>query len=107
GAWEQRALVTIEVLGLGREDLIRERAAVIRDLWIAYSGLAHPRQKAREHAQQALEDFISARSRHSNCARSFYRLCLSDEGRAEQIRDEAVACLDSFLRPGRQSVDAS
>jgi hypothetical protein len=91
GKLRARGLVTIAFFGLDdldkRSDLFRERAEIIsimyRFLREATDGKA-PAAERRE-AQAAIARWISDKSRHANCARSFKRLFESAPAEAKKV----------------------
>lgn len=69
GFARDRALVTIDVLGLAtREELVRERVLVLIGVWLAY----------RAGDQRALDRLCQPTGLHAACAREFRRLCELD-----------------------------
>lgn len=80
----KRALVTIEVLGLARGDLMIARCWIIYGVWKAWT-------TGDEHALNLL---CRADAEHAGCARSFRRVCESDEARAEAIYDSALITIE-------------
>jgi hypothetical protein len=67
-----RALVTIDVLGLAREDLVRDRILVILGVLLAHQGTAAGPDVAM------LDALCGPASQHAGCARYFRRLCETD-----------------------------
>ncbi len=68
----RRARVTIDFFDLeGREELRRERAEVIQQLYLALEHEDAPKASLRLLAQRTIRQKISGRSQHANCARCF------------------------------------
>jgi uncharacterized protein (TIGR02646 family) len=86
-AERDRALVTIDVLGLAHEDLVKERQLVLRSVWLAHRN-AHG-ENPEVFAKAMLDDLCSPASAHSSCARRFRALC--DEDPAAALRHVEVA----------------
>lgn len=85
----QRALATIEVLNLEREDLVLERSGLIFDVWLAFQTQNAP-DKRGEIAKKFLERLDDDGGPHRNCMRSFLRLCGSNPGRAAALAEAAT-----------------
>jgi hypothetical protein len=92
-----RARVTIDFfrLGVAREDLIRERALVIKALYLAYQNRNSRNRVNREDALLTIDMALSDSAPHANCARSFYSTCRDDPPMARKYYDAAVAYLKS------------
>ncbi|GLY44498.1 hypothetical protein Amsp01_105210 [Amycolatopsis sp. NBRC 101858] len=86
-AGRDRALVTIDVLGLAHEDLVKERQLVLRNVWLAHQNAQG--EKPDVLAKAMLDDWCSPASAHSACARRFRELC--DENPAAARRHVEVA----------------
>jgi hypothetical protein len=94
-----RATVTIEVLGLMREDLESDRAEVIMHLWNAIllrDTHASAGDPIREQAERSLRALSGEGSPHANCARSFLRLCETNRGEAAKFGDAATKKVESY-----------
>jgi hypothetical protein len=85
-----RGLVTIAFFGLDdidrRSDLFRERAEIIAIMYRFLVDAHDPRARVAERAdaQDKIDRWTSAKSRHANCARSFQRLFLQDPAQAKR-----------------------
>jgi hypothetical protein len=89
GLLRRRALATIDILQLAREDLVVQRCAVIIGVWLAHSLVtANDAQSPEAHA--ALERACQSTSEHASCARSFRRLCDLDEPTARELFNAAL-----------------
>jgi hypothetical protein len=85
-----RALVTIELFELDhierRKELLLERARIIVAIHPQLEVLADGGSPAAEAVAQMLVDgFTSARSSHTNCARSFRDLFVTDRAEADEV----------------------
>lgn len=85
----QRARVTIDFFKLDlRDELIFQRAVLIKSLYWALEDLATSKEaKRREDAQLTVDMALDPRCPHTNCARSFHALYQSDRDKAEQYYD--------------------
>jgi hypothetical protein len=92
-----RANVTIDFfrLAVEREDLIRERALIIKALFIAYRHQDSSDSVDREDAILTIKMALSGSEPHTNCARSFYKVCEKDMALASKYYDAAFAYLKS------------
>ncbi|MEW6129067.1 MAG: hypothetical protein AB1757_18660 [Acidobacteriota bacterium] len=92
-----RAQVTIDFfrLAVTREDLLRERALIIKSLYIAFLNKDNPNPLFRDDAQLTIDLALSETSPHTNCARSFYAVCEKDIQLAQQYYQAAVTYLKS------------
>jgi hypothetical protein len=97
GPERARARVTIAVLALSREELLVERARVIRELWGAYQGVITRTGDVRVH-QFSLETVCEQDSPHSSCARAFRQLCYNDRAAAQEKFEEAIQLLERIRR---------
>jgi hypothetical protein len=89
----RRGRVTIDFFDLAvRDELIRERAKIITDLWNDHEILnqKYVSQELKDSAQRRIDDAISARSPHTNCARAYHRLCLDDHTQAREWKELAM-----------------
>lgn len=95
-----RALVTIELFELDheekRKDLLKERAAIIAALYPQLKVLADGGTPAEEAVAHMLVDgFTSAKSSHTNCAKSFKNLFESDRDEALEVFEGAAKLIES------------
>lgn len=94
GAFERRrAFVTIEIFKLDdnkkRRPLFKQRAYLLKLLFLELDGLAKTAVPMRRQRHQAAIDALtSSQAPFTNCMRSFVRLYNSDPQRAELIADE-------------------
>jgi 5-methylcytosine-specific restriction endonuclease McrA len=88
----RRALVTIELLGLAQEDLVRDRLWTIVDVWLAHGGVrgANPDPLSRK----ALDLLCASSSKYASCARNYRRLCETDLDAARRECEMAMAILE-------------
>ncbi|MFJ1768427.1 hypothetical protein ACIOD2_49480 [Amycolatopsis sp. NPDC088138] len=84
----ERALVTIDVLGLANEDLIRERHLVVFGVWVGHLQTTNGRPDPL--AKQMLDRLCSSRSPHAACARRFRQLCDEDPDAAREVVDQVM-----------------
>ena len=88
----QRAKVTIEFFNLAalRDTLIEERCEVIKSVFNAVKAISETsNQDDIDEKIDEIKIACSPKSRHSNCAKSFYNLCKNDIDRAKKIAREA------------------
>jgi hypothetical protein len=91
GKQRARGLVTIAFFGLDdldrRSDLFRERAEIISIMYrfLKEATDAHAPAADRKEARAAIARWISEKSRHANCARSFKRLFETKPAEAKQV----------------------
>lgn len=98
-AW-RRARVTIDFFDLDvREELLRDRAFLVKATWVAYNNLNHADDLMRRDANQAIEQIAKPGFAHRNCARAFYDLCQVDPATARAYYKASIDYLDS-LRGG-------
>jgi hypothetical protein len=85
----RRANVTIELLDLAlREDLLIERASVLRAVWNAVRNMTAPRNAEEERrARRELDDATHPEAPHAACARAFEQLCFDEPDVAERVVD--------------------
>jgi hypothetical protein len=97
GHGHNRARVIIDFfrLAVGREDLIRERALVIKSLYIAHLNENDRNRRKREDALLTIQMALSDRGPHTNCARAFYAVCLAASDTAADYYDAAISYLKS------------
>jgi hypothetical protein len=86
----RRALVTIELFRLddssGRKSLFKQRAALVRLLFLELEGRAIAKSAERRQSHQnAIDGLTSPEAPFTSCLRSFERLYGSDQARAEEI----------------------
>ena len=100
-----RARVTIDFFELDtREELIRGRSEVIRELWLALLVLdSNLHDDEKQIAKETIASRGSAMSPHCNCARSFLKLYEKDPAHAKALAKEAIA----FLRGLDPAITAS
>ena len=93
---QYRARITIAFFELDiREPLIKQRAAVIKNIFEAFHDqLIHPDPARRRQARKDLKRWQLPSSEHANCARAFYDLCQRNLNAARQQYDDAVDFLD-------------
>ena len=92
----QRAIVTIEVLGLGRPDLELDRAEKIMHLWNALELQRTAGEAAvRERGRAAVETLTGSGSPQANCARCFRDLYLTNRAEADEIGSRLSAFVNS------------
>jgi hypothetical protein len=94
----RRALVTIELFRLddssGRKPLFKERAALVRLLFLELEGRAGAKTTHRRRIhEQAIDTLTSVHAPFTNCLRSFERLYDTDQARAEEIADACAKLL--------------
>lgn len=92
----RRARITITFFALDiRDELIKARATLIQIIWLAYDILKDDSSNNRRRAiaQNILDLALSSRSKHTNCARSFYRLCQQNPAQASQFLELAERIL--------------
>jgi 5-methylcytosine-specific restriction endonuclease McrA len=97
GHKRRRALVTIDFfkLAVGRDELLRERAQIIRSVYIAFYALRNEATPfLKEAAKQTIELALSSKSPHTNCARAFHALCKKNFASAGKYYREA----DRYLK---------
>ncbi|MBS0202149.1 MAG: hypothetical protein JSS49_04555 [Planctomycetes bacterium] len=91
-----RALVTIEFFKLDdpdRANLYRDRALIILGLFPLLQETTRGTAIQKAKAQATVNDFLTPRLRHLNCARSFRRLFDSEPDEAKKIYDAAINLL--------------
>ena len=97
GHRHRRARVTIDFFDLDiREELLRDRAILIKAIYIAFEDRKHADPLRRQAAEQTLRQIDLPVLEHRNCARSFYRLCQEDPAAARRHCEAAIAYLDSL-----------
>jgi hypothetical protein len=97
GYGNQRARVTIDFFALDdREELLRERADLIKAVFIAHESLNEADADLRAAAQQTIALLDNPRLPHRNCARAFHRLCQDDAAAAREQFRAAIAFLASL-----------
>ncbi len=91
-----RAEVTIRFFELHRrDDLLRERAGNIRDLFLALRVLENAVGASdRDLAEGAINPLLSDASAHTNCNRAFHKLYHENRVRAKEIAQECVDYLN-------------
>lgn len=96
GHRRRRAEVTIRFFELDtREVLLEERAAIILQLHVAMSAVGHPDPLTRDAASATVDRMVDPLSPHSNCARAFHDLWLSDNLLAREFVEGAVDYLET------------
>ncbi len=95
GQKHDRARVTIDFFNLAqRSDLLLTRALILRALYWAVADLrASKDPRRREDAQLVVDLALSPELPHTNCARSFYAVCMQDPEAADIFYDQAAAYL--------------
>lgn len=97
-----RGRVTIDFFDLaGREELLRERAELIKIIFVAYQGRKHRDKDMRRDALQTLGGVENPLLRHRNCARSFLRLCRQHPQSARAHYRTAMDYLESLEKKQR------
>jgi hypothetical protein len=92
-----RARVTIDFFALDtREELLRERALILKAIYVAWSDLEHADPLRRRDANQTIHQIDEPKLPHRNCARSFYRLCKDDPVSARDYYRACIEYLDSI-----------
>jgi hypothetical protein len=93
----KRAQVTIDFfrLSIAREDLIRERALIIKALFIAYRHKDSDDELDKKDALLTINMALSGSEPHTNCARSFFQVCEEDFALATKYYEVAFAYLES------------
>lgn len=93
----RRARVTIDFFDLAaREELLRERAELIKAVDIAVSDLSNPSKARRRSAEQTIKFIENPKMPHRNCVRAYYLLCTTDLPAAEVHFDRALDYLDTL-----------
>lgn len=86
----RRAKVIIDFFDLAREDLLRERASIIADMWNAHVVLAKkPTAEEKEFATTRLAAHLSRQGPHTSCAEAFDKLVKSDRAAAKAVAKQA------------------
>ena len=101
GYKRDRALVTIEFFKLddeaNRKNLLRERAMIIVAMHPQLEKQADSAtDSAKVEAQQLVDGFTSPKSAHTNCARSFRDLFLSNRAEAKAVFNGASKLISSI-----------
>jgi hypothetical protein len=92
----QRALVTIELFELDtRKGLLIERAERIEAMYLAFRLLATGNTTDRANSEQAIKRMTKKGFGHTNCLRSFKRLCESDWNGATDVYNKITEYLTS------------
>jgi hypothetical protein len=92
----RRARVTIDFFELDqREELLRERAEKLVNLFVALEMLRDGNEANRDLAARVIEKVTSTASAHASCARAFRSLYQENRNRAAEIAREAQTYLDS------------
>lgn len=89
----RRGRVTIDFFDLAvRDELIRERAKIITDLWTDHEILRaeHLSEELKDSARRRIADAVSAKSPHTNCARAYDRLCVDNWEEAREWKNYAL-----------------
>ena len=95
GTWEHdRATVTIEFFKLNREDLMKERAQAVTEVYGAYQ--LHATQPNDLHRQD-LQNKLSSAMAHTACRRAYYQCLRSDPAIAQGHYSAAVAWLAQYI----------
>ena len=86
-----RALTTIVLLQLNREELVRERNEIIAGLGGALELMSvHPDADIRDRATRIVEGYCRPNKAHSSCARAFCMLWADDPSAARRHYDFAA-----------------
>ncbi|NJK32857.1 MAG: hypothetical protein HC927_10860 [Deltaproteobacteria bacterium] len=87
--------VTVDFFDLnGRETLLRQRAEVIKTLWLAFIVIEHvPQGRDRTIAEKVLAGAAENEAPHTNCARAFVTLCRKDPDHARALATAAIEYL--------------
>lgn len=96
GHKHQRARVTIDFFALDtRDDLLRLRAEIIRNIWVAFRALENHRinDEDRADAVSIIESAKSPNISQAACARAFYELCHNDAVTARKFKEKAQEIL--------------
>lgn len=97
GQRHRRAWITIAFFALDiREELIKARARLIQIIWLAYKVLQNQSANAEDQAdaEKIIKIALSPKSEHTNCARSFYRLCQDNQEQAREFKIRADKILE-------------
>lgn len=93
-----RAEVTIRFFELDtREVLLEERAETILQLHVAMSAVGHPDPLTSQAASSTVDRMVGRHSPHSNCARAFHDLWLSDNVLAREFAEESLNYLEALV----------
>ena len=96
GHRRHRAEVTVAFFKLDvREELLRGRACVVRDMATALMLSESPDSEDRDLAEQSVNTLIADKAPHAACARSFRRLYRSRRDGAMDLARRAIAYLNS------------
>jgi hypothetical protein len=100
GYERHRAMVSIEFFALDdlniRKNLLRERAVVITALYPQLKGLTEGSKARRRIAKQLVDGFTSAKSAHTNCARSFKRLFDTAPEEAQRVFELTAGLIETI-----------
>jgi hypothetical protein len=92
----RRARVTIDFFDLAtREELLRERALLVKAIYVAFDNLEDKDQLRQRDALQTINQIDQPKLAHRNCARSFHRLCRADAVTARRYYSAAIGYLAS------------
>ncbi len=93
-----RAIVTIVFFELNlRPYLLKQRSEVVKKIFEAFNDkFTHPDLKRRKKADKDLIRWQKPTSEHTNCARSFYKLCESDLPKAFEYYEKACQCIEDI-----------
>jgi hypothetical protein len=98
----RRARVTIDFFGLARrEELLRERAVILKALYVACEDVNHEDPLRRRDARQTLDLAAQPGLPHRNCARAFCDLYSRVPATARQYYESAIEYLESLQSPKR------
>lgn len=101
----RRARVTIDFFGLARrEELLRERALMIKVLYVACEDVNHEDALRRRDARQTLDLVAMPGLPHRNCARAFCALYSRDPATARQYYEAAIDYLESLQLPKKRAL---
>jgi hypothetical protein len=95
----RRARITIDFFDLDiRPELIEERAGIILAVWLALETLEDAGASAdlKATAKNILDAALSPKKPHTNCARSFYKLCKENKALAREVKTHAERINQDF-----------
>ncbi len=97
GRKARRARVIIDFFALDtREELLRERAFLLKAIYVAHRNRKSRDPLVRDDSLQTLAQIDLPGFPHRNCARAFSRLCVQDTDTAREYYGAAIQYLRSF-----------